>query len=71
MVSVNHVQDLLDFIPNLRVRFITIPNANYILVRSYANGATTYPRPLVRFFVGRWLKVVKLFSKNGEDKVFP
>jgi hypothetical protein len=68
---VGYARGLLDFIPDLGVCLVTIPDADYILVRSYANGATTYPRPLIWFFISRWLKIVKLFSKNGEDDVFP
>ena len=71
MVSVNHVQDLLDFVPNLRVRFITIPNADDIFVRSHANSATAYPRPFILFFIGRWLEVVELLPKNRKDNVLP
>lgn len=71
MVIVNYGRGLLDFISDLRVCLITIPNADYILVRSYTNCAPTYPGPFVWLFVGRRLKIVKLFSKNGEDNVFP
>ena len=69
--SVNHERGLLDFIPNLRVCLVTIPNADYILVRPYANCATTYPGPLIWLFVSWWPKVVKLFSEHGEDNVLP
>ena len=62
---------LLDFVPNLSVPLVTIPNADDILVRPYANGAAAYPGPLIWLFIGWWLEIVELFSKNGEDKVFP
>ena len=71
MVGVKEVQDSLDFVPDLRVRFVPIPNANDILIRPHANCATTYPRPLIWLFISRWLEIIELFPKNGEDKVFP
>jgi len=64
-------QGLLDFVPNLRVRLVPIPNTDDILVRPDANGTTTYPRPLIWLFVGRRLEIIELFPKNCEDKVFP
>lgn len=67
----NQEQGLLDFIPNPRVRLITIPNADDILVWPYTNSTTAYPRPLIWVLIGWWLKIVELFSKNREDKVFP
>ena len=70
-MNVNQQQGLLDFFPNLRVRLVTVPNADDILVWSYANGTTAYPRPPIWLFI-RWrLEIIKLFSKNREDKVFP
>ena len=71
MVDVDSVWCLLDFIPNFRFRLVAIPNADDILVWPHANGATAYPRPLIRFFICRWLEIVELFSKNGEDNIFP
>ena len=64
-------QGSLDSVPNLRIRLVSIPNADDILVWPHANGTTTDARPLVWLFISRRLEIIELFSKNGQDKVLP
>ena len=71
LVNIKERQGLLDFVPNIRVCLVPIPNADDILVRPHANGATAYPRPFIRLFISRRLEIIELLSKNGEDEVFP